>query len=365
MNVYSGTEVSMNKVDILARGTVMAAAGEYPYFGWPTAARLPEGTVMTVCSGFRMGHICPFGRVAAAYSADDGRTWSAPETIFDTPLDDRDAGLAVSGGRVMVTTFNNTRAFQRRWNEWNAADTQARISAYLDTVTDAQEAEAFGSHVLIRTAPGEPFRPAGKVFVTAPHGPAVLSDGTFFYIGRKFMPDSEAADGEGDGIYVIRSADGIRWSQPVAVPMPAVADGVILCEPHAAELPSGRIVAGVRASKGNEIFATYTAVSDDGATFTPFVKTFEGAPPHFTVLRDGRMVCTYGYRQPPFGIRAAFSADGVHWSDPVVLTDDGPGWDLGYPSTVERRDGTCLTVYYQAAPTGGAAIEYVVWKPYP
>ena len=200
----------MNKADILARGTVMDAAGEYPYFGWPTAARLPEGTVMTVCSGFRMGHICPFGRVAAAYSADDGCTWSAPETIFDTPLDDRDAGLAVSGGRVMVTTFNNTRAFQRRWNEWNAADTQARISAYLDTVTDAQETEAFGSHVLIRPAPGEPFRPAGKVFVTAPHGPAVLSDGTFFYIGRKFMPDSEAADGEGDGIYVIRSADGIR-----------------------------------------------------------------------------------------------------------------------------------------------------------
>lgn len=353
----------MKKADIRTRGVVMAAEGEYPYFGWPSVARLPEGTLMAVCSGFRIGHICPFGRVTAAYSSDEGLTWSVPETIFDTPLDDRDAGIAVSGGRVYVTTFNNTRAFQRRCNAGNKDDIRERISAYLDTVTDAQEAEAFASYVLVREKPGEPFRPAAKTFVTAPHGPAVLSDGTLFYMGRKFMPDSEVAGGEGDGIYVIRSRDGVRWSNPVPVPMPDDGHGAIYCEPHAAELPSGRIVAGVRLSNGSGLLDTYTAVSDDGQTFTPFVRTFEGAPPHFAVLSDGRVVCTYGYRRAPFGIRAAFSPDGVHWSEPIVLTDDGPGGDLGYPATLERRDGTLLTVYYQAEPTGQSAIRCLVWKP--
>ena len=42
----------------------------------------------------------------------------------------------------------------------------------------------------------------------------------------------------------------------------------------------------------------------------------------------------------------------------IVLRDDGPeldlgwppGWDLGYPATVEMEPGELLTVYYQIDP---------------
>ena len=33
------------------------------YFGWPSVARLQDGSLMTVASGFRIAHICPFGKV--------------------------------------------------------------------------------------------------------------------------------------------------------------------------------------------------------------------------------------------------------------------------------------------------------------
>ena len=55
------------------------------YFGWPTVKRLPDGTLMTVCSGFRLKHVCAFGKVIATYSRNEGVTWSAPAILIDTP----------------------------------------------------------------------------------------------------------------------------------------------------------------------------------------------------------------------------------------------------------------------------------------
>jgi hypothetical protein len=38
--------------------------------------------------------------------------------------------------------------------------------------------------------------------------------------------------------------------------------------------------------------------------------------------------------------------DGRTWGEEIVLRHDGASWDLGYPRTVERPDGKCVTVYY-------------------
>ena len=99
----------------MKNGVVMRRAGEKGNFCWPSVARLSDGRFAAVASGFRMDHICPFGCVAASFSEDEGETWSEPVSVFDTPLDDRDAGItAWKKGRVILTTFNNTRLFQRR-----------------------------------------------------------------------------------------------------------------------------------------------------------------------------------------------------------------------------------------------------------
>ncbi len=72
-----------------------------------------------------------------------------------------------------------------------------------------------------------------------------------------------------------------------------------------------------------------------------------GNPPHMIRLEDGRIALTYGYRGTPYGIRARISTDkGQTWGDEIILRDDGGGWDLGYPRTVQRTDGKCVTAYY-------------------
>ena len=48
----------------------------YGYFGWPTIARMPGGTVVAAASGLRNNHVCPFGRsvfFAARVQAGCGR----------------------------------------------------------------------------------------------------------------------------------------------------------------------------------------------------------------------------------------------------------------------------------------------------
>ena len=91
----------------------------------------------------------------------------------------------------------------------------------------------------------------------------------------------------------------------------------------------------------------------------------EGNPASMITLQDGRIALTYGHRGAPYGIRARISADqGVSWGDEIVLRGDGGGWDLGYPRTVQRRDGKCVTVYYFNDGTRKERyIAFTIWQP--
>src|ERR1039457_2182599 len=78
------------------------------YHGWPTVARRANGELLAAYSGGREAHICPFGRVELSRSSDGGTSWSWPEVIFDSPIDDRDAGICVTpAGPILVTTFTS------------------------------------------------------------------------------------------------------------------------------------------------------------------------------------------------------------------------------------------------------------------
>ena len=86
--------------------------------------------------------------------------------------------------------------------------------------------------------------------------------------------------------------------------------------------------------------------------------------PNLAQLKDGTVICSYGYRNEPNGQRAKYSVDdGVTWSEEFILRDDSPSADVGYPSTVELVDGSLLTVYYHRLEGKiNAGIYYTKWR---
>jgi len=120
--------------------------------------------------------------------------------------------------------------------------------------------------------------------------------------------------------------------------------------PRGLVLPDGRILASLRCQRDpTSVLWTEIVASGDGGRTWDFLSRVNdwGAPGDLVRLRDGRIVCVYGYRLPPFGVRARVSEDaGRTWGRELVLRDDGGSWDLGYPRAIEVEPGRVLAVYY-------------------
>ena len=335
--------------------------GAFNYFGWPSIARLQDGRLAVTCSGFRKAHVCPYGKAVMMTSADEGRTYTPAAAVIETPLDDRDAGVVPFGDRgVIVTSFNNTRAAQRGWNPDNA-----EFMAYVDTITDEDEARYLGSTFRLSFDGGETF---GDLFispVTSPHGPTALPDGTLLWVGRTFA-ENDVFD-ENDRIEAWRVNTDGTMEFVGAVP-PVYRDGVLInvCEPSCIRLPDGTLLCHFRAESG--LFTVFqTRSADGGRTWSAPVQLLSdsgGAPPHLYLTSSGVLVSAYGYRTAPYGVRVMLSTDlGETWKTDLVLWDAGVSSDLGYPATVELTDGSLLTVFYaKDAPHGPAVIKQIRWR---
>lgn len=90
-----------------------------------------------------------------------------------------------------------------------------------------------------------------------------------------------------------------------------------------------------------------------------------GNPATLTRLENGDLALTYGWRRSPYGIRARISTDdGQSWGREYSLRSDSRSWDIGYPRTVQRPDGKCVTAYYYHPPGEDLrSIEATIWDP--
>ena len=330
---------------------------KHNYFGWPSIARLQNGKIAVVASGFRRRHVCPFGKAVISYSEDEGKTYTAPAPVIDTVLDDRDAGVVPFGEKgVIVTSFNNTVEFQRR-------SKSPYDNAYLDTISPEEEAEAIGSTFRISHDCGVTFGPLHKCPVTSPHGPLELQDGTVLWIGRTFSENNKHRVGF-DGILAYRIHMDGTTEYVGRIPNIMVGDVEPLpCEPHSIQLPGGKIITHIRVQdySGDPIFTIYQSESDDGGkTWTEPVALLDrngGAPAHLIRHSSGILISTYGYRNAPYGIRAMFSKDdGKTWDTGYEVWNEGVNHDLGYPASIELSDGSILTVFYAKESEDGPAV---------
>ena len=174
--------------------------------------------------------------------------------------------------------------------------------------------------------------------------------------------------------FCIRTSDGGKTFRFLSWIGPEPAGFAIM--PASLRLATGRILAAVRCHQGalqtagERNWIDLYASDDDAQTWQlmaqPVANTGQGGnPPTLTRLQDGRLCITYGYRAAPYGIRAMLSADdGATWGDERILRADGGAHDLGYPRTIQRPDGSLVTVYYfNDRPEGERYIVATLWRP--
>jgi len=335
------------------------------YLGWPTLTRRKDGELLLVYSGGRDYHVCPFGRIEMMRSSDGGATWSPPQVILDTALDDRGASVIEAKDGTILVAYISSKVYQKHLNNperllnkvfgKDVAEHLARWHEADQRTTPEEKrliaGEYKGRMTIRSTDGGKTWSDPMPVPFFSPRGPIRLDNGNLLFVG-----------GDGKVAAAYHSADnGLTWSRIALLPTTAG-------EAHVTEAADGSIVAHVREKRKTptgRVQETVQAKSRDGGkTWSPPRKVADGYPSNLLRLNDGTLLMTYGIRKKPdFGIRARLSRDnGESWSEEIIISDEGETWDIGYPSTVQLSDGRLVTVWYEAPKeVKNAEIKQAVW----
>ena len=266
------------------------------------------------------------GRAMIMRSTDEGRTWSKPVTLIDTPADDRHpAFVELRDGTLLSSFFTYWGEPENGdWGKESLLAVRVRLIRSFD-----------GG----RTWEKKSRQLQTQFLYDETDGPLVLlKDGSVL-----IAVNGRARSGPLDQATVLRSANrGKSWKL-----LATIKAGHDLQEVTVAELSEGRLVLMAR-PEGDICWSR-----DHGHTWTPPV-TFgmRMFAPSLYVLRDGTLACLHGSYAPGHGgLRVIFSTDGGHtWIAPAknhgFLVDNA----YGYGKAMELPDGSLFITYLS---TGG------------
>ena len=332
------------------------------YACFPGLVPMENGDLVT-SFGTRVhrSHIDSTGGGARRISHDGGRTWEEfTGEIVDPMCRAADGSLAAAG----ATGWKHVPAAQR-------ADLEARgveihtVPTKADTIAHA----ANGAFFRRSTDGGKSWQRAEiavpqHALLMAYNRAAALRTRKGVRLVAVYGRLKRTDPGE---TFVLRSEDdGKTWE---FLPLARDPEGKLYFNETAlVENTEGEIIAMIR-SEPPAGGTLYQSVSRDaGKTWSAPVKTeIWGYPAHLLLLRDGRLLCSYGYRRDAMGVRAVLSRDGGKTWDTrgeMVIRGDGvgSGSDLGYPLTTQLADGTLFTLYYI---TNGDGITHVAGTRWP
>lgn len=293
------------------------------FVGWESPIRLANGTWLV---GFNAGYnhasapnaeAPTGGRAMLIRSTDEGLTWSKPETIWDTPYDDRHPSFCeLKNGAILSTFFTWTGDL----GKIPGPEHRANVIRSRD-----------GGKTWEKTPPlPSPFIGDGT------DGPMIqLKDGSALIAIYGFTRMDDVPK-ELSKIAILKTQDaGDSWEY-----LSMIKTGHEMSEPTIAQLPDGKLVMMTRPA-GDICWS-----GDGGKTWTTpvsfGVRMYE---PGFVVLKDGTLVCLHG-SYGPGGMRVIFSRDGGHtWIAPLANGGFLIDSTYGYGRCVQLPDGSLFVAY--------------------
>jgi hypothetical protein len=334
------------------------------YSAFPSIVRRPNGELVVA---FRRAperrmlgeagtsHTDPNSYLVLVRSRDDGKSWSRTlELIYADPFGGSQDPCMVPlrDGSILCSSYG--------WALLQA-DAAARLKdaalignfvflgGYL--VRSRDGGHSWQGPIIPPPTPGETaFGPFGQPVPAYNRGAMCQGkDGRLYWV---VASKTSMVPGKPGTHLMISSDQGDTWTYSCPV---ATDEKVGFNETSLYETPKGTLVAFLR----TEDFGDHTAVArstDHGKSFKHWEDAgFQGHPHYALRLPDRRVLLVYGYRHPPFGIRArVLDAECANLASApeIVLRDDGGNGDLGYPWATMLSKHSALVVYYFNAGNG-------------
>lgn len=371
----------MRKVEVIDSGYVHEANqdGVFTYSGWPSVIRAEDGSLLVGYSGGRAWHLCPFGKEYIRRSYDEGKTWTNPIVAYDSPLDDRDAALVkLEGKNIALSFFTISREeMHNSYFQHQQGTPEYRLAMdYLSMLPENVDLRYAGRWISLSNDDGYTWSTPYPVEVFTPGGFKCLDDGSYIMVSQ-FSREDKLTHRQDRAVYT--SADLKQWKLISRIPTCAEHPTYFHVEPEVQQLADGRLICMLRienrdyTSPETHVFTLAISFSfDRGYTWTvPRLLDNDGAPGGLLRHSSGAVVCTYGSRKAPYGIKAMLSFNnGESWEKDYPLftphEDTVPAGchdDNGYAKSIELDNGDVFTVFYNKEHnTRKCSIQYVRWK---
>lgn len=375
----------MGMADVTVGQNVVIHRDPFAYLGHPTVAQVDNGEWIVAFNHSRrwdqVRHPTedPLYRTMVARSHDLGRTWEEPYFVPDLERCGTETpGISqLSDGTVVLTEFKYTwytipmarklhgqgeevfiplpgrnawvsdirdEDWERTWSPW------ARAPGGLSVYRSEDRGYTFEGPIRIDPAP---YRDGCNRT-----GVLELSDGRVMHaVIEQHRPRDQRH------IYAVFSdTKGKSWGAPVPIAHSSQI-GLGIGEPSICEVSPGELYCVLRGGSSERFshgFLYDCRSSDGGQTWSePRPTEMYGHPGHLIRMADGRLVCTYGRRDEPFGIYGCISADGGRTWDVTreFLIRQLPNADLGYSTAIEYAPNELFVAYYGQDDHGVTGIE--------
>jgi hypothetical protein len=327
------------------------------YSSFPSIVRRPNGELIVA---FRRAperralgeahttHTDPNSYLVLVRSKDEGKTWTRePELIYANPFGGSQdpCMIQLRDHSILCSSFGWALLEQNAAAKLKQASRHGNfvfLGGYLLRSRDG--GHSWQGPIIPPPTPGElALDPFGQPVPAYNRGSMCESkSGKLYWAVTANTSSQRKSD-----VHLFISTDrGSTWKYSCPI---ATDEKVSFNETSLYETPKSDLIAFIRTAD----FDDHTVIArstNHGQSFLPWQDTgFQGHPHYALQLADERVLLVYGYRHPPFGVRARVldpACNEVASAEEIVLRDDGGNGDLGYPWAVLLSRHSALVVYY-------------------